>query len=174
MGAEKNAAANRSAERKARNKITGSGTQDNGVILEQNAAVIKWIPKVKNALRSSARWFTDGKTESMVIRDHGKQLEKKLAKSIESKFRKEFSVINNVSFQFERHGVFVHKGVGRGYESNGKGFVVRTAKNPARKNERTAVEWFNPVLDKNIPQLADKIAAINADASVNASRIRIS
>lgn len=174
MGAEKNAAANKSAERKAKNKITASGTQDNGVILEQNTAVIKWIPKVKNALRSSARWFTDGKTESMVIRDHGKQLEKKLSKSIESKFRKEFSVINNVSFQFERHGVFVHKGVGRGYKSNGKGFVVRTAKNPARKNERTAVEWFNPILDKNIPQLADKIAAINTDASVNATRMRIS
>ena len=150
-----------------------SGLSDPGVVADQNAAVLKWVPKVRAALRSSARWFSDGKTESMVIRDHGKQLEKKLANSIDSKFRKDFNVINNISFQFERHGVFVHKGVGRGYQSNGNGFVTRTAKYPARIRERVAVEWFNPVLDKNVPALADQIAEINTEAAINATNMRI-
>ncbi|MBA4411128.1 MAG: hypothetical protein C0397_17135 [Odoribacter sp.] len=150
-----------------------SGLNDPGVVADQNAAVLKWVPKVRAALRLSARWFSDGKTESMVIRDHGKQLEKKLANSIDSKYRKDFNVINNISFQFERHGVFVHKGVGRGYQSNGKGFVIRTAKNPPKHQERIAIEWFNPVLEKYIPSLADQIAEINTNAAVNATNMRI-
>ena len=108
------------------------------------------------------------------MRDGGKQTEKKLAASIMSKVGKEFGLANYVGFSFERHGVFVHKGVGHGYQSNGKGFVVRTAKNPTAKQERIAVEWFNSVLEKYIPELADKIAEINADAAVNTTRMKIS
>ena len=152
---------------------SANGLEDPKVLEQQNAAVLKWTPKVKASLRSSARWFSDGKDQSMVIRDHGKQLEKKLANSIDSKIRRDFNLISSVSFQFERHGVFVHKGVGRGYESNGAGFVVRTALNPPKKQERVAVEWFNPVLDRNIPRLADEIATINTDAAVNATNMRI-
>jgi hypothetical protein len=88
--------------------------------------------------------------------------------------RKEFGLTNYFGFSFERHGVFVHKGVGRGYQSNGKGLVIRTAKYPARVRERVAVEWFNPAPDRNIPILADELANINADAAVNATRMRIS
>lgn len=151
-----------------------TGTQPNTqLIADQNSIVYRWAPYVRSALRGSARWFSDGKTESFVIRDGGKQTEKKLAASIMSKVGKEFGLANYVGFSFERHGVFVHKGVGRGYESNGNGFVTRTARYPARVRERIAVEWFNPVLDRNIPKLADEIANINADAAVNATRMRI-
>jgi len=146
---------------------------DPQLLSNQNTAILRWIPKIKASLRSSARWFTDGKEESMVIRDHGKQIERKLANSIDSKYRKSYNVINSVTFQFERHGVFVHKGVGRGYEASGNGFVIRTAVNPPKKQERVAVEWFNPILDKNVPKLADEIANINADVAVNATNMNI-
>jgi len=146
---------------------------DQELISQQNALVLRWTPKVRTALRSSARWFSDGKFESMVIRDGGKQVEKKLAASINSKVSKEYGLANYVGFSFERHGIFVHKGVGRGYQSNGKGFVIRTAKNPPKGQERIAVEWFNPVLEKYIPELADQIAEINADAAVNATKMKI-
>jgi len=135
--------------------------------------ILKWTPKVRSALRSSARWFSDGKFESAVLRHGGKQLEKKLATSINSKVGKDFGLTNYVGFSFERHGVFVHKGVGRGYQSNGLGFVTRTAINPPKGQERIAVEWFNPVLDKYLPELADRIASINADAAVNATQMKI-
>jgi hypothetical protein len=151
-----------------------TGTQpDLQTVQRQNALVLKWAPMVCSSLRGSARWFTDGKTESFVLRDGGKQSEKKLAASIMSKVGKEYGLANYVVFSFERHGVFVHKGVGRGYQSNGKGFVVRTAKYPARIRERVAVEWFNPVMDRNIPILANELANINADATVNATRMKI-
>jgi len=154
-------------------RSTGS-QPDPQTVLDQNALVLKWTPMVRSALRGSARWFSDGKTESFVIRDGGKQTERKLAASIMSKVGKEFGLANYVGFSFERHGVFVHKGVGRGYQSIGNGLVIRTAKYPARFRERVAVEWFNPVLDRNIPILADELANINADAAVNATRMKIS
>ncbi len=154
-------------------RSTGS-QPDPQTVQQQNALVLKWTPMVRSSLRGSARWFSDGKTESFVLRDGGKQTEKKLAASIISKVGKEFGLANYVGFSFERHGVFVHKGVGRGYQSNGNGFVTRTAKYPARHRERIAVEWFNPVLDRNIPILANELANINADAAVNATRMKIS
>jgi len=153
-------------------RSTGS-QPDPQTIQQQNALVLKWTPMVRSSLRGGAGGFTDGKTESFVIRDGGKQTEKKLAASIMSKVGKEFGLANYIGFSFERHGVFVHKGVGRGYQSNGNGLVIRTAKYPARVRERVAVEWFNPVLDRNIPILADELANINAEAAVNATKMKI-
>lgn len=139
----------------------------------QNAEIQRWTPQVKASLKSSARWFSDGKFMSAVLRHGGNQLEKKLAASIGSKIGKQFGLSNYIGFQFERHGVFVHKGVGRGYKAAGKGFVIRTAENPPEKRERIAVEWFNPVLSVKVPILADRIAEINADAAVNATKMKI-
>lgn len=138
-------------------------------VKQQNAIVLQWVPKVRTKLKSSARWFSDGKTEPFVKR--GLRTEKKLAASIASKTKKSFGEIEVITFSFERHGVFVHKGVGRGYEAN-EGFVTRTAKGPQLR-PRVAVEWFNPVLDENIPELADRLAEINGDAALNTARVRI-
>lgn len=140
--------------------------------VRQNELIEMWIPKVRSALKSSARWFSDGKTESFVMRDHGKQIEKKLAESIGSYTKKDFEMITKIAFKFERHGVFVHKGVGRGYHASGIGFVNRTAKGP-QKHQRVAIEWFNPVLDQYLPELVEKIAQINADAVVNSVGMKI-
>lgn len=150
-----------------------TGEADPQLIRQQNELIQKWTPKVRSALRSSARWFSDGKFETAVLRHGGKQLEKKLAASIGSKVGKEFGLATYVGFSFERHGVFVHKGVGRGYQSNGLGFVMRTAIHPPKGQERIAVEWFNPVLEKHLPELANRVAEINADVAVNATRMRI-
>ncbi|MBV5313608.1 MAG: hypothetical protein JZU47_09955 [Prolixibacteraceae bacterium] len=164
----------RNTKRSAQSTVAGLTVQtDQQIIRRQNELIQKWTPKVRSALRSSARWFSDGKFESAVLRHGGKQLEKKLASSINSKVGKDLGLANYVGFQFERHGVFVHKGVGRGYQSNGLGFVRRTAINPPRGQQRIAVEWFNPVLDKYLPELADGIAEINADAAVNTIKMRI-
>jgi len=140
---------------------------------KQNAEIQRWTPLVKASLKSSARWFSDGKFMSSVLRHRGNQIEKKLAASIGSKIGKQFGLANYIGFQFERHGVFVHKGVGRGYKAAGKGFVFRTAKNTPEKRERIAVEWFNPILAAKVPILADRIAEINADAAVNATKMKI-
>jgi hypothetical protein len=115
---------------------------DPQTVCEKNGLVLKWAPIVRSSVRGSARWFSDGKTELFVIRDGGKQIERKLAASIMSKVGKEFGLANYVGFSFERHGVFVHKGIGRGYQSNGNGLVIRTAKYPAWVRELIAIERF--------------------------------
>ena len=136
-------------------------------IQKQNQAVLAWVPKTRSKLIGSARQFSDGKTEPMVIRGKGskRRNEYKLAASIRSKTREHFGELDTITFSFERHGVFVHKGVGRGYPIKGRGFI----KNPSGKT-RVAVEWFNPVLDQTMPELANRIAEINADAVLNAGR----
>lgn len=142
-------------------------------VQEQNAIVKAWVPKVRSKLRSSARWFSDGKTESFVMRGTGSKRRKegKLAESIQSKTKAEFGLIDTITYRFERHGVFVHKGVGRGYNANGS-FVTRTAKGNG-KRARVAVEWFNPVLDQNLPELAEKIIRVNSDAVIKSALMKI-
>jgi len=149
--------------------ITG-GSNDYANIQKQNQAVLIWVPKVRSKLIGSARWFSDGKTEPMVIRGNGNKRhnEYKLAASIRSKTRENLGEIDTITFSFERHGVFVHKGVSRGYPIRGGGSI----KNPSGKS-RVAIEWFNPVLDKDFPELANRIAEINADAVLNTGRAMI-
>jgi len=157
------------------NRTEQETLQDMLAGVRQNELIEMWVPKVRRALRSSARWFSDGKTDPFVIRDHGKQTEKKLADSIGSYTKKDIDTITKIAFKFERHGVFVHKGVGRGYHKVKNGFVIKTTKD-AEDNptiNRVAVEWFNPVLDQYLPELVEKIARINADAVVNSTAMKI-
>lgn len=154
------------------NRSNEETLQDMLDTVRSNELIEMWVPKVRRALRTSARWFSDGKTDPFVLRDHGRQTEKKLADSIGSYTKKDVDRIFKIAFKFERHGVFVHKGVGRGYVAAGNGFVNRIAKGP-QVHQRVAVEWFNPVLDQYLPELADKIAKINADAAVNSTAMKI-
>ncbi len=38
---------------------------------------------------------------------------------------------------------------------------------------RQPADWFNTIMDQNVPELADKVAQMNADAGVNALGLRI-
>jgi len=131
-------------------------TEMHRIDAEQNALIQKWVPKVRRNLKANAKQFVNGKTKSFVTR--GKQTEGKLANSIRGKTGKDRGVIELVTFQFERHGVFVQKGVSSGHPIS---------------NPRKASDWFNSSLDKYIPELADRIAKINADAALNATRMKI-
>jgi hypothetical protein len=114
-----------------------------------------------------------------------------LLKSLKLKTKKDYGEIDRLTYQFARHGVFLHKGVGRGYIMQ-NGTVVRGQKpDQARKSyasakgreikskvlsspiKRKPTEWFNPVLETEIPKLADMITEMRADAAVNASRFLI-
>lgn len=123
---------------------------------QQNEAIKKWVPKVRRNLKNNARKFVNGKTESFVKRPG--RTEQKLANSIRSKTKKQYGSIEVVTFQFERHGVFVHKGVSRGHPIS---------------NPRQKTEWFNPPLERYLPELADKLADINTNIAVNATRMKI-
>ena len=157
-------------------------------ILAQNALLQKWSSMVVRKLKCSAGQFTHGKIEGMVIRGKGasQHQEAKLKDNIGYKLHKNYGLVEGVGIKFERHGVFVHKGVGRGYIVM-NGTVIRGYRNSdaAKKTgkdqnrrivEKTAtsgdinrkpVDWFNPVLEPNVEKLADELAELTANAVLN-------
>ena len=136
---------------------------------EQNAIVRKWISMVQKRLKLNTSALTHGKNQS---RFHHGRLERKLSDSLKSQTKQMYGVIDQASIIFERHGVFVHKGVGRGYKMVG-GTVVRTAKSVVSLTTRVPREWFNPAIDQLMPELIEKLEQINADAVINATRLVI-
>ena len=88
-----------------------------------------------------------------------------LSRSVRYGARRSFGVIHSLSFKFPRHGIFVEKGVGKGWPITG-----RTAMNSVKA--RIAKPWFNPVIDANIGKLADKLAGHSADIATENIKIR--
>ena len=117
-----------------------------------------------------------------------------LLKSLRLNTKKDYGEISILTYKFIRHGVFFHKGVGRGYVMQG-GSVVRGQKTDAATKayanakgrsigpmtlfgstgllKRKPQEWFNPIIETNITTLADLIAEMKADNAVNATKILI-
>lgn len=97
---------------------------------------------------------------NQTITSHRKEMEKELKTKawrssrqfkIRTSERKERS--NGLTFaigiSFEKHGVFVEKGVGKGRGIN--------------SGKTTPMPWYNPVMDIHIPALADDLALNVAD-----------
>jgi len=151
---------------------------------EYNKRVTAWGSVLGTKLRTSIRSLTTkGKGD--------------LLRSLRLKTGKWFGEVDKLSYHFERHGIFAHKGVGRGYKMVG-GKVIRASipgsfitKNDEGKITgrvlkagpvglfedskvlRKPAEWFNPVVNENIEGLADIIAEMDADRMVNATKILI-
>jgi hypothetical protein len=166
----------------------------NNWVQEQNTAVKGWANMVTRKLKSSALQFQHGKA-GMVQRGTGTKYQRnedKLVNSIGRKIYMASGLAEGIGFKIERHGVFVHKGVGRGYIMEG-GIVIRGyktlsgIKKKANNSNRSVASkqktsgtmnrhpapWFNPVLENTVPELADKIAVINADAVINELHAKI-
>ncbi len=134
-------------------------------LLDESAEVAeKWASMVQTKLRLNASAMGN----SFVIT---RSNYKKLSESISFKIGKINAIISNVSFSFALHGVFVQKGVGRGYAIE-EGMVMRTSKDTS-EIKRHPNPWLNPVIEQALPGLADKLAEKNADAVLNATRIMI-
>lgn len=86
------------------------------------------------------------------------QNEKVLKASLFVKFGKRYGEIDLVSFKFPIHGIYTHHGVGRGHPAS---------------NKRKKTEWLNPVIDADMDSFADIVAKHYADASLNATRLKI-
>ncbi len=95
---------------------------------------------------------------------------KNLSKSIRNTFYYEFGEIFRLGFSFAREGIFVHKGVGRGYVMN-NGTVVKISKNAA--GSRIPKVWFNPVIESFMPELEQIIKNYTETAIINSTRIYI-
>lgn len=122
--------------------------------------------------------------ESLKIRRHTGQF----MRYLKDRYGRRSGRINSVAFQMPRHAIFLHKGVGRGYPIDAVGgralglsnskkrkaleargynnraigrFLSNTDKMAAKT--RIPKPWFNPVMDRAVPQLADTMAKFDAD-----------
>ena len=153
-------------------------------IEEYNNKITNWVGRTSGQLkRSIASLSMKGKGELM--------------RSLFGKTKKDFGEIESIVYSFNRYGVFFHKGVGRGYSMVG-GKVMRThkvsskilRKSPEKvkgrapsfaaggswynvfnhsNNTRQPKEWFNPVLDREVPKLADLVGEMRADMAAQAT-----
>jgi hypothetical protein len=81
-------------------------------------------------------------------------------------FTKQFyGITETISFRFPRYGVYVEKGVGRGWP-------ISRAQSSGGLGKRKAKPWFNPVLDKAVPDLADRLQKHAADIVSDNMRIK--
>lgn len=143
---------------------------------ERNAAITKWFNKNEPQLIREAR--------ALGIKIFSGQFYSMLHTRV---YRKN-SKITGGGYVMPRHAIYVHKGVGRGYPielQNGisitrskkqeklrdKGYNKTAIGNylsvamSGKKNgkARKAKPWFNPVIDKSLPELADTVQKYDAD-----------
>lgn len=94
----------------------------------------------------------------------------KLPRSLRNTYYYNFGEIDRLGFTFRREGIYIHKGVGRGYNMQG-GVVVKTSKTTGFN--RKPKPWFNPVIESHIPALQEIVKDYVHDAVINTVRIFI-
>lgn len=129
-----------------------------------NIKVESWGKGTNAELISSAKALKKGSPKEKLPDDYIS-----LIKSLKDKYGRIDGEIMRVSFGMPRHGIMWAKGVGKGYKMNG-GIVVRTGGGPVL---RKPADWFNSVINRRLPALADIATDNVATAAVNTSNVLI-
>ena len=108
--------------------------------------------KIKDQLQASLSTFSVGQTGELL----------KALNSI--KYKQNFGQIDSIGFTVTKGGVMTSKGVGRGVP-------VDSAKSNGNKIGRKAKDWYNPIIDASIPELAAYVAEQQADSLINAVKL---
>lgn len=146
---------------------------------EYHAKLSEWQKETVTQLRASiARYGMKGNA---------------LSDSIQPTFHKDkYGIVNRLGFSFERHGVYVHRGAGRGqggykgskwtYIQQIKGNKINTGiirhTNPESLGQmdagnRTAKPWFDPVVASRLQALSDIVSEYWATMAIDATNIFI-
>lgn len=94
----------------------------------------------------------------------------KLKSSIRNTYKYDYGEIYRIGFAFKREGVFMEKGVGRGYVMK-NGVVVKISKSP--NFARFPKPWFNKVIEAFLPDLEQIVVSYTETAIINTLRIYI-
>lgn len=134
-----------------------------------NKAILNWGYATRSKLKFSiSRLSMKGKGDLM--------------RSLVTKARWDYGEIDRLEFSFLRHGVFFHKGVGRGYFIQG-GKVIRGYKSKVLRglggrreadggfvvsgpHRRQPKEWFTPTIDRELPVLVERIIETRGDLAI--------
>lgn len=137
--------------------------QDKEAVAAFNAKIRAWGSKVDAALRGS---IEDKIDKDMKLSGSLKQNYRHYGKSVA-----DGEEVTSIGFSFKPEGIYVHLGVGRGYNMEG-GTRVLTKKNGKEWN-RQPKPWFNPVIEQHIPELVEIVKEYCGALLVNTTRIYI-
>lgn len=154
-----------------------SVAQDANLVTAYNDAVEKWQNSVCRQLKSTIAY------KSM-----------RIAKELEPRtYTDKYGLINRIGFSFPRHGIYIHKGAGRGQGGyigshwtklkviNGieisTGIVRHTALSSINGKQgtgnRKAYRWFDPVIKNRLPELMEIVTNYFDTMIIDATRIYI-
>lgn len=142
--------------------------EDKVAVRQFNSDVQAWGKKSEAALRRSVR--------SLISRDVILSDSIKSNTYYDNRFARE---VNRVGFSFAREGIFLHHGARRGRGGYiGSSWLDRHGNRKFRNpdsagKQRGGIKWFDPVIERRIPQLADIVANYSADIQLNAASIFI-
>lgn len=137
--------------------------QDQKAVATFNAKIRAWGRMVNAALLSSIEQNIESDKElSRSLKQNYRHFGKAPAKGEE---------ITSIGFSFKSEGVYVHLGVGRGYNMEG-GTRILTKKKDNKWN-REPKPWFNPVIEQHIPALMAIVKDYCGALTVNSTRIFI-
>lgn len=80
--------------------------------------------------------------------------EPRLATTLSHSINKTDNIASRIKYQFPRHGVFVHYGVGRGYVRSGN-TVTRSSRSRTTGINRRPDDWFDVEVRNNMEQLGE-------------------
>ncbi|MDD3194420.1 MAG: hypothetical protein PHU68_01290 [Paludibacter sp.] len=113
---------------------------------EYNKLVKNWTLKTRSKFQHNAPVSGSGNNKTRALRP-----------SIDSSTKRYGKEIGKIRFGFEKHGVYIHYGVGRGYIRNGNA-VVRGSKNNenviSQGFKRRPNDWFDVEIKKGIRELS--------------------
>ena len=191
----RSAARRYNAARRRQNSLSGSGTsnlirletiseterfsmaQDADRVVEYNDAINAW----QNSVAAQLRRTIAGKSMRIARELHPKA------------YTDKYGIINQLGFSFPRHGIYIHKGAGRGQGGtigsnwtklkniNGiavsTGIVKHTNPNSLNASQGTGTrndfEWFDPVIRNRLPELMDIVTRYFDTMLIDATRIFI-
>lgn len=154
-----------------------SMAQDADRLTEYNKAINAWHNSVAAQLRATVA------SRSM-----------RIARELRpNAYTDKYGIINQLGFSFPRHGIYIHKGAGRGQGGtigsnwtklktiNGievsTGIVRHTNPNSLNASQgtgnRLAFEWFDPVIKNRLAELADIVTRYFDTMLIDATKIYI-
>lgn len=80
--------------------------------------------------------------------------------------------VSSIGFGFKDYGVYLHIGVGRGYNRE-NGTVVVTKKNKDKSFKRFPKPWFDPVVEERLPDLEQIVTDLCEGLFINTSKLLI-
>ena len=132
-----------------------------------NDRVGAWATSINNALRA--------KLSTMGIGKSG-QLDKSIKSNLWhfGKKIREGQEVTSISFSFKPQGVYVHLGVGSGYNMEG-GVVVKTTRDKKTNIQmmRQPKDWFDSTITEHLGELEKIVMDYTGALFINATRIYI-